>query len=58
MPKKKKITKEQLEQYVLDLMRYRDEGLQPYIEELQAALPTATSGSNPPTPPPKPPILK
>lgn len=56
MPKKK-MSRKQLEEYILKLMMYRDEELQPYIEQLQSNLKTA-AGSNPPTPPPPPPILK
>lgn len=58
MPKKKKITREQLENYIISLMEYRDEELQPFIEGLQQDLKTLSDGSNPPTKPPPPPILK
>lgn len=46
-PKKKKITKEQLEQYILDLEQY--------INGLKVKAGAETFDSNPPTPPPPPP---
>lgn len=55
--KKKKITREQLEKYINSMKEYRD-SVHYYIEELQQTLRTFTEDSNPPTPPPKPPILK
>lgn len=55
MPKKK-ITKEQLEKYILECIKYRD-GYSDYIERIQGEISTL-DGSNPPTQPPKPPILK